>query len=64
MLLPVPSANPVAVPEVSAAVQVKVVPGVKLDRVMAVVPPGQKDSARGDAVTSGTRIHGNNHIYR
>lgn len=39
MLLPLPSAKPVAVPEASAAVQLNSVPAVALVKLIAVVPP-------------------------
>jgi hypothetical protein len=53
MLFPLLSENPVAVPDVSAAVQVKVAPAVVLDRAIPVVPPEQKACDAGVAVTTG-----------
>ena len=53
MLLPLPSANPDAVPEVSAAVQENEEPGVALVRAIPVVPPEQMAWAAGVADTSG-----------
>jgi hypothetical protein len=53
ILAPFPSANPVAVPEVRAAVQVKVVPAVALDSAMPVVPPEQISCEAGVAVAAG-----------
>ena len=53
MLFPLPAVNPAAVPEVTAAVQEKVAPGVVLDSVIPVVPPEQKVCEVGLAVAIG-----------
>ena len=53
ILFPLPLANPVAIPEVSAAVQVNVAPGVVLDKAIPVVPPEQKVCEAGVAVATG-----------
>jgi hypothetical protein len=56
IVLPLPSAKPVAVPEVSAAVQVKVVPVAEPDNVMPVLPPEQILCAAGVAEATGTGL--------
>jgi len=56
MLFPLPSANPAAVPDVSAAVQENVAPAVVLDRVIPVVPPEQKVWEAGAATATGEEI--------
>ena len=53
MLFPLPSENPVAVPEVSAAVQVKAAPAAVLDSEIAADPPEQMAWETGTAVISG-----------
>lgn len=53
MLLPLPAEKPVAVPEVTAAVQVKVVPAVALLSAIDVVPPGQRVCMAGVAIPTG-----------
>jgi hypothetical protein len=56
IVFPLPSEKPVAVPEVSAAVQVKVVPAVGPVRLIAVVPLEQMVCAAGVAVAVGTGL--------